>query len=61
MMLSLGGTTGRFFFLFNHFIFLPKLIASSMNCSYCYRKASVYDKREIYRHVYHCGFNQVLI
>ena len=53
MMLSLGGTASRFFLLFNRFIFsllfplqpLPKLIASSMDCSYCYRKASVYDKK----------------
>ena len=48
MMLSLEGTgkivDSFYFFLFNGFIFslllplqpLPKLIASSMNCSYCY-------------------------
>ena len=65
MMLSLGGTASRFFLPFSHrFIFslllplqpLPKLIASSMDCAYCYRKASVYDKREIYHHVYPCGY-----
>ena len=66
-MPSLAGTASRLFFtffLFNRFTFslllplqpLPKLIASLMDCSYCYKKASVYDKREIYRNVYPCGY-----
>ena len=66
MMLSLevAIVDSFYFFLFNRFIFsllfplqlLPKLIASSMDCAYCYKKASVYYKREIYRHVYPCGY-----
>ena len=53
MMLSLGGTASIFFLLFFYLIVSFFRCFSLLSlCSYCCRKASVYDKREIYCHVY---------